>query len=453
MTDAERVSRYPRHVIRQTEPEGLLTAIVLAVGSELTTGETRDTNAGELARSLSGLGVFVQRLTALPDRLQIVVEAFRQALESADLVVCTGGLGPTPDDLTREAIAAVMGEEPAMDPALEEWLRELFTRRRVPFPETNLKQAWLIPSAVAIPNGRGTAPGWWVERDGKVIVALPGVPSEMRAMWRDEVLPRLRERGLGRDLAVATYRLGGIGESHAAAALGEALLRADNPVVATYARADAVDVRISAHGDGERSAAEVLADAAATVEARLGRHVWGRDDETWAAALERELAGHGLDLAVEEMGTGGSLVRLLGEAPFLRGASVLPDAVAGMPASPPTGASERPSEPADVDPPETSAAPETDADEKPGQLLPVAAMAERARVSFRASVGLGVRVDQSGADTIVDLAAAGPWGVKEDRRLAFLRGAEGRHRAALTAALFLFEILRAQKPDSAENPR
>ncbi len=177
------------------ERRRLLTAELLSIGSELTVGETRDTNAGELARSLTGMGVRVTRLTALPDDLDQVTDAFTTGLGRADLVVSTGGLGPTPDDLTREAIAAACGETPEVDAGLEAWLRDLWARRGMPFPELNLKQAWLIPSATALPNPNGTAPGWFVDRpDGRVVVALPGPPREMRPMWADHVVPRLQLR-------------------------------------------------------------------------------------------------------------------------------------------------------------------------------------------------------------------------------------------------------------------
>ena len=160
---------------RSTKRAGIRTAEILSVGSELTVGETRDTNAGELARELSEEGVEILRLMAVPDRFETVTHAFGQAIRNADLVVSTGGLGPTPDDLTREAIAQLCGEVPTIDERLDAWLRELWFRRGIPFPEMNLKQAWLIPSATAIPNRNGTAPGWWVERpDGRLIVALPG---------------------------------------------------------------------------------------------------------------------------------------------------------------------------------------------------------------------------------------------------------------------------------------
>src|SRR5215212_12143375 len=119
--------------------KAVLTAELLSIGTELTVGETRDTNAGDLARDLTRRGVVVGRISALPDELDSVTRAFREGLERADLVVSTGGLGPTPDDLTREAIAAHVGETPAVDPGLNAWLRDLFERRSLPFPEANAK--------------------------------------------------------------------------------------------------------------------------------------------------------------------------------------------------------------------------------------------------------------------------------------------------------------------------
>ncbi|HEY7130795.1 MAG TPA: molybdopterin-binding protein, partial [Candidatus Limnocylindrales bacterium] len=275
----------------------ILTAELLSIGTELTVGETRDTNAGDLARALTGMGVAVGRITALPDDLDTVTDAVRAAIARADLVLSTGGLGPTPDDLTRESIAAAVGEDPVVDPQLEGWLREIWARRGMPFPEMNLKQAWRLPSGQALPNPNGTAPGWWVERaDGGVIVALPGPPREMRPMWADEVVPRLRQRGVGEDVASRTLRTAGIGESQVADLLGEATLRAPDPQVATYARSDAVDVRISARGAGADGSTpdarvEAMTERVATM---LAGHVWGEGAATWADAIGAALVSlHG----------------------------------------------------------------------------------------------------------------------------------------------------------------
>ena len=270
----------------------LETAEILSIGTELTSGETRDTNAGELARSLTEVGVEVTRLTALPDRRERVESAFRAALERVDLVVSSGGLGPTPDDLTRESIAAVCDEIPEVDPALERWLRSLWERRGLPFSAINLKQAWRIPSASTIANPNGTAPGWWVDRpDGRVVILLPGPPSEMRPMWQATLTGRLHERGLGADRQVRTLRLTGIGESAVADRLGDEILRQRNPEVTTYARWDAVDVRLAASAvpasaDQPGTSAAALLDAVeAVVLDVLGSHVWARGTTAWPEAI------------------------------------------------------------------------------------------------------------------------------------------------------------------------
>ena len=382
----------------------LRTAVLLAVGTELTVGETRDTNGGDLARSLAEYGVEVQRIVALPDRLATVVDALRDALADADFAVTTGGLGPTPDDLTREAIAAAVGERPAVDPELERWLRHLFERRGLPYHNTNAKQAWLIPSATVIPNERGTAPGWWVDRpDGRVIVALPGPPGEMRPMWEGWVLPRLTARGLGQERVTRTYRLTGIGESAVAALLGERLLRDENPIVATYARSDAVDVRISASADASHSPEQLVEAAATVVLASVGKYVWGRDGDTWPLVLGRELAARGWTVALVEAATAGAAMRLLGDAPWLVSSRLLAPA-------------------------ETNAA--------------IAALAGRARDAAGATVGLAVRAIESGEDTQVEVAVSGPFGARETRQTAFLGGTEGRRRAGIAAAAFLHATVR-----------
>ena len=388
------------------------TAELLSVGSELTVGETRDTNAGELARTLTDNGVEVLRMTALPDDLAAVTDAFRVALGRADLIVSTGGLGPTPDDLTRESIAAAIGETPSVDPDLERWLRNLFEHRGLPFPTTNVKQAWRTPSTTPIPNDNGTAPGWWVDAPGeRVIVALPGPPREMRPMWTDWALPRLRERDLGRRSVAVTLRTTGLGESMIAERLGALLDRGSNPTVATYARADAVDVRISAVPTDDMDAAALVAAAEAEVRHLVGDHVWGRGDVTWAAAIGERLAARRWRLAVVEIGTRGSVLGLLGEG--------LGDRVAFAET---LSTGHRPPE---------------------GGRLDLRRLAEQVRQAGGAEVGLAVRAATRGANMAVSIAIADPRGTHAERRLAFLAGPQGRTRAALLAAAILHARLRA----------
>lgn len=384
----------------------LLTAETLSIGSELTVGDTRDTNAGELARSLTGLGVRVVRMTALPDDLATVTDAFRAALSRSDLVVSTGGLGPTPDDLTREAIAAAVGEAVGVDPALERWLRRLWSRRGMPFLDINLKQAWLIPSASALANPNGTAPGWLVRRpDGRVIVALPGPPREMRPMWHDHALPGLEAIGMGADVATITYRLTGIGESQVADILGEPLLRAANPIVATYARVEAVDVRISAIPTTSDSAAAILEHAAAIVRERLGAHVWSTGETTWSGAIGSRLGELGWTAAIREIGTGGQVRALLGDVAWIH-TSI-------------STAGDGPT-PSDDD---------------------LRTLAQQARAEAGSEVGLAVHVGSSADDSTVTVAVVSPFGDDLERRTVFLGGATGRTRAALAAASILLSSL------------
>ena len=406
----------------------LLTAELLSIGSELIVGETRDTNAGELARSLTGMGVTVRRIQALPDDLGAVREAFAECLNAADLVVSTGGLGPTPDDLTREAISAVVGETPAVDAGLEAWLRGLWARRGMDMPTMNLKQAWLIPSAEALPNANGTAPAWWVDRlDGRAIVALPGPPREMRPIWESEVLPRLRARGAGADIASQTLRLAGIGESAVADLLGEELLRATNPIVATYARAEAVDVRISARTDAA-GAAELVATTTEHVRGLLADHVWAEGETTWSEAIGAALGARGWTCSLVEVGTGGSLATLVGDVPWLRLAETLSVDAPAASHHPDADASQA-SGPRPTNPPAGS----TDGLE---------ALARNGRDVGGSDVGVGVRVRARGDDTAVTVVVVLPDRTHRERRLAFLGGSQGRLRAALVAAHVLLDQLR-----------
>jgi nicotinamide-nucleotide amidase len=382
----------------------ILTAHILAVGTELTTGATRDTNSGDLARELTGLGVSVLGASALPDELDIVREAFAASLARADLVVSTGGLGPTPDDLTREAIAAACAAEPFVDADLLAWIEGLFTRRGMAMPQANRKQAWLIEGAVALPNAHGSAPGWRVERpDGRVVIALPGPPREMWPMWRDHALPRLQAGRLGVERASRTLRLTGVGESALVGLIGEQVLRAANPMVATYARPDAVDVVVSARTDGRSTAQALVDQTVGRLREQVGQYVFAEGDQAWADALGARLGAR--TLATVEIGTGGQLLALLGGASFLAFGELLGDA--------------------------------ENADHAAADL---GHYAQRVREVGHADIGLALFVRQT-KDSHARVAIATDGGVEELQRVAFLAGDEGRRRAALAAAAALWQYL------------
>jgi nicotinamide-nucleotide amidase len=288
-------------------------AEILSVGTELLLGHITDTNATYLAQQLASLGVDLLYVSTVGDNLGRLTEAVRRGFERSELVVMTGGLGPTEDDLTREAIAATLGETPTVDEDYLVRLREFFANRGVTMPESNAKQAWTLPSVTILANPIGTAPGWWAEREGRIIVAMPGVPHEMTRMWEHEATPKLRARS---DAALFTriLRVWGLGESTVEERLGE-LVHATNPTVATYAKRDAVDVRVTAKAATEENARALVDEMDARVRGELGESVFGIDSETLSSVVFKLMTERKLFLGTMESCTGGLVASLLTDTP------------------------------------------------------------------------------------------------------------------------------------------
>jgi nicotinamide-nucleotide amidase len=289
-------------------------AEILSIGTELLLGQIVDTNANYLAQQLPALGLDLYYVSQIGDNLQRLADAFRRALERSDVIITSGGLGPTEDDLTREAIAEVMGERLELQPHLEAELRGFFARRGRTMPERNVKQATTIPSGTYLPNPVGTAPGWWVERDGKVIVSMPGVPHEMHKMWEEQAQPRLARLISGGAIVSRLLKLAGIGESHAEEALGE-LTRSPNPTLATYAKSDGIHLRLTAKAATRAEAEALLDDFEPGVRKRVSDFVYGGESDSLPAVVGALLRERKLSLAVAESATGGQLASLITEAP------------------------------------------------------------------------------------------------------------------------------------------
>lgn len=289
-------------------------AEILSIGTELLLGHITDTNATYLSQQLAELGIDLYFVSQVGDNLERLTETLARARSRADIVITTGGLGPTEDDTTREAVCAVMGETPHVDPALEMELRGFFAERGIVMPERNVKQAWLIPSARPLLNPRGTAPGWWVERDGRIIVSMPGVPSEMTRMWEYEALPRLRPY-TGGLLFTRSLRVVGLGESTVEERLDD-LIHSGNPTVATYAKQDAVNVRITAKSASEAEAKALVDAMDARARTALDeRNVFGVDNDTLPDVILRLLEQRGETLALMESCTGGLVASLITDTP------------------------------------------------------------------------------------------------------------------------------------------
>jgi nicotinamide-nucleotide amidase len=276
-------------------------------------GQITDTNATYLAQSLAALGVDLYFESQVGDNQERVVETLQRAWQRSDLIIMTGGLGPTEDDLTRESISALLGEPMRVDPALEAELRARFANAHVQMPDRNLKQASLIASARSLPNPLGTAPGWWVEKDGHIIVAMPGVPREMYRMWEEEAVPRLTPY-TGGLIYTRILRVSGMGESAVEENLGD-LIHNTNPTVATYAKMDAVDVRITAKALVREDAEQLVQKMEERVRQILGYHVFGVDKETLPERIGILLGERQQTLGVMESLTGGLLSSIITDVP------------------------------------------------------------------------------------------------------------------------------------------
>ena len=289
-------------------------AEIFSIGTELLMGELTDTNAAWIAGQLPPLGIQLQWVSIIGDDLEMLSDAFTRGLQRSDVIFTTGGLGPTQDDLTREAIAQALGETPTVQVEVVEGLERYFAGRGMTMPSHNIKQAHLIPSARFVRNRNGTAPGWWVEKDGRIIVCMPGPPGEMQPIWEEEVAPRLRE--LVDDEVTITRNIKTLGMSEAAIdeEISEFFGHA-NPYLGIYSKADGIHLRIIARSRDEAAGRELIAPVEAAIVDRLGPYIWGYDDETPEQAAGQALAERGLTLATMESCTGGFLANSITDRP------------------------------------------------------------------------------------------------------------------------------------------
>jgi len=289
-------------------------AEIISVGTELLLGEITDTNARFLAGQLPGLGIDLYWISQVGDNQVRLVEVLRRAWQRSDLVLITGGLGPTEDDLTREAIAEMLGEELKLVPALERELQEFFARLGIDMPPTNIKQAAIIPSAEAIHNVSGTAPGWWVEKDKHILIAMPGPPREMQPMWYHHILPRLRQSPTGEIIVSRTLKTFGLTEAEVGEMVSP-LLAASNPTLGIYAKTDGIYLRLAAKAQSQKQAEAMIAPGEARLRSILSEYIWGTDSDTLEAVVGHMLAEKGLSLAVMEGYTGGLLAATITDTP------------------------------------------------------------------------------------------------------------------------------------------
>jgi len=298
-------------------------AEIVTSGTELLLGETVDTNSTYIARALRDVGVNLYLKTSVGDNVERMTLVLRQALERCDVVITTGGLGPTVDDVTREAVSLATGRALVLYPECLASIEAMFARWGRQIGQNNRKQAYLPEDSIPIVNPVGTAPGFIIETEEGTVIALPGVPREMERLMQDTVLPYLRDR-LGAEAVVIKARVlrtVGVGESLIDERI-DTLMRSANPTVGLSAHSGAVDIRITARAATEEAAARMIAETEAAVRARIDEaSIFGSGTDKLEEVTARLLAQAGVALALVESATGGEVARLFRGTP--EGAEVL----------------------------------------------------------------------------------------------------------------------------------
>jgi nicotinamide-nucleotide amidase len=281
-------------------------AEVIPVGTEILLGNIIDTNSSFLANQLPLLGIDLYFISATGDNKRRLVDTLALAWKRADIIVTTGGLGPTQDDITREAIGELVNEELTVNERLWQELQDLLSHYLGEIPQSNIRQATTIPSAQVIPNRMGTAPGWWVEKDQHIIIALPGPSEEMKMMWQEGVLPKLEQRTTGEVIlsrVIKTFRL-------AEAKVDEmvsSISKLSNPTLATYINPDGVHLRITAKAKRKTEAQRLISQSEDQIRRILSPYIWGLDDDTLGSVIGDLLRARNWSLATVESCTEGLL--------------------------------------------------------------------------------------------------------------------------------------------------
>jgi nicotinamide-nucleotide amidase len=288
---------------------------ILSIGNELLNGRTVDTNAAYIAGRLRTISLPVVSVHSVPDEEPAIERALALATSEADVVVVTGGLGPTDDDLTRQAFAKFLGVELVLRPDLLEKVKRFFDRRGIEMPGRNSIQACIPQGAEAVANEMGTAPGIRAQKDGKLLFALPGVPMEMRHMFDTLVLPELRPLTSGQAIVARRLKCFGAGESMIAEMIGDAMRRGRNPLVNCTVHTGVITLEIVAAASKPQDAERMAQEEDRSLRAALGKLIYGIEDQTLAEVVGKGLMWTDRTLAVAESCTGGLLAKLITDTP------------------------------------------------------------------------------------------------------------------------------------------
>lgn len=288
-------------------------AEIIAIGSELLLGQIVDTNTSYIAKRLAENGIELVQIATVGDDLQRMKEVIKEAINRSQIVITTGGIGPTEDDLTREAVAEVFQRPLTFQPHLMEQIEELFKRRGFRMVESNRKQAYIPEGSIPIENPKGTAPGFIVETSNGAIISIPGVPLEMEYLMDNRVIPYLRKRFDIRHQVIRyrVLRACGLGESAIGLQIKDLMKESRNPSVGTLASIGDIRIRITAKADSPEEASNLIQKMEKEIRNRLGILIYGVDNETLHGNIVKELERLNLTLSVVETFTGGIISQKL----------------------------------------------------------------------------------------------------------------------------------------------
>ena len=301
---------------------------LVMIGSELLLGQIVDTNASYMARRLAEIGLDLYHKTTVGDNLQRLVAVLNLAVGRSDVVITSGGLGPTEDDLTREAVAEAVGVGLKFHQELLDEIEAKFSSRGLVMSPNNRKQAFLPRGATVLRNPFGTAPAFVVESDSGAVICLPGVPGELKRIMEAEVLPYLSRKFVPGGAVIVSRELkaSAVGESTVDQEIGDLIRTSSNPTVGILAKAGEISIRITAKAEDQDAASCMLDDMESRVRERVGDRVFGKDDETLNGAVADLLLSKRKTLCVVETGTGGAVAQMLvaTNSPYTLGFEVLP---------------------------------------------------------------------------------------------------------------------------------
>jgi len=292
----------------------MIKASIVTIGNEILSGQTVDTNAAYLSAELLSMGVPVVSSYAVRDEIDAIVRGLNLASADADVVLMTGGLGPTDDDLTRQALAKFLDVELELRDELFEKIEKFFAEHGRQMPEINKIQAYIPAGAKALAN-IGTAPGIMAESKGKLFFALPGVPMEMKQMFAESVLPELKRIAGGQAIVVKKLKCFGAGESTIAEMLGTMMQRGRNPLINCTVSSGVITLHIIATAEDKEKAGRMAEKDEKLLRSTLGELIYGQDDQSLAEVVGEKLARQGKTIAVAESCTGGLLAKLLTDIP------------------------------------------------------------------------------------------------------------------------------------------